>query len=81
VPTTTAALGAAFEKWTTFAPGLSPCILFGASDLTKICRVGGPVGENNFKFFIQFNGYTALYCIYLLVVMAFYVHEQKTTEV
>lgn len=43
--------------------------------------VGGPVGENNFKFFIQFNGYAALYCIHILVVMAFYIHQQMTTEV
>lgn len=43
--------------------------------------VGGPVGENNFKFFIQFNGYTALYCIHILVVMAFYIRQQMVTEV
>jgi palmitoyltransferase len=44
-------------------------------------RVGGPVGENNFKFFIQFTGYTALYCTHLLVVMAIYIHRQVATEV
>ncbi|KAG0650190.1 Palmitoyltransferase [Hyphodiscus hymeniophilus] len=42
----------------------------------KTIRVGGPVGENNFKFFIQFNAYTALYCFHLLVVMAYYIHKQ-----
>jgi len=43
--------------------------------------VGGAVGENNFKFFIQFTGYTALYCIHVLVVMALYVAKQKRTQV
>ncbi|XMA19115.1 hypothetical protein WAI453_011906 [Rhynchosporium graminicola] len=39
--------------------------------------VGGAVGENNMKFFIQFTSYTALYCLYLLVVMAIYIARQK----
>lgn len=43
--------------------------------------IGGPIGENNFKFFIQFNGYAALYCIHLLVVMAIYIRRQIVTEV
>jgi palmitoyltransferase len=43
--------------------------------------VGGPIGENNFKFFIQFNGYAALFCIHLLIVMAIYIRKQITTEV
>jgi palmitoyltransferase len=42
--------------------------------------VGGPVGENNFKYFIQFTGYTALYCTHLLVVMTIYIHRQVTTN-
>ncbi|KAH7390236.1 DHHC palmitoyltransferase-domain-containing protein [Cadophora sp. MPI-SDFR-AT-0126] len=42
--------------------------------------VGGPVGENNMKFFIQFNSYTALYCLHLLVVMAIYVAKQKSSK-
>nr|CDN30000.1 Putative palmitoyltransferase [Podospora anserina] len=29
--------------------------------------VGGVVGETSFKFFIQFTGYTALYCIVVIV--------------
>jgi hypothetical protein len=49
--------------------------------LTCFCRVGGAIGENNFKFFIQFTGYTALYCIHVLVVMAIYVAKQKQAEV
>ncbi|KAI6251254.1 Palmitoyltransferase pfa5 [Erysiphe necator] len=32
--------------------------------------VGGPVGESNFKFFIQFTTYGALYCTYVLIVVA-----------
>ena len=43
--------------------------------------IGGPIGENNFKFFLQFNGYAAFYCTHLLVVMAIYIHQQLTTEV
>ena len=43
--------------------------------------VGGPVGESNMKFFIQFNAYTALYCLHLLVVMAIYVAKQKSSKV
>lgn len=38
--------------------------------------VGGPIGENNFKFFTQFNVYAALYCIEVMVVMAIYIHKQ-----
>lgn len=51
-------------------------------DANMYCvRVGGPVGENNFKFFIQFVFYTAIYCLHLLVVMSIYVAEQKSREV
>ncbi|KAH7312009.1 DHHC palmitoyltransferase-domain-containing protein [Rhexocercosporidium sp. MPI-PUGE-AT-0058] len=42
--------------------------------------VGGPLGENNMKFFIQFNTYTALFCLHLLVVMAIYVAKQKSSK-
>ncbi|CZR62839.1 related to PFA3 Palmitoyltransferase for Vac8p, required for vacuolar integrity under stress conditions [Phialocephala subalpina] len=42
--------------------------------------VGGPVGENNFKFFIQYTFWTALYCLHLLVVMAVYIARQVKTE-
>ena len=49
--------------------------------LTCFGRVGGAVGENNFKYFIQFTGYTALYCAHILVVMAIYVAKQKRAEV
>ncbi|TAQ83197.1 hypothetical protein B7494_g8480 [Chlorociboria aeruginascens] len=42
--------------------------------------VGGVVGESSFKYFIQFTGYTVLFCAHLLVVMAIYVHEQITNK-
>ncbi|TVY46018.1 Palmitoyltransferase [Lachnellula subtilissima] len=42
--------------------------------------VGGPVGENNFKFFVQFTFWTALYCLHLIIVMAIYVHRQLTVR-
>jgi palmitoyltransferase len=43
--------------------------------------VGGPVGENNFKYFIQYTFWTALYCLNLLVVMAIYIHQQISSPV
>lgn len=33
------------------------------------------------KFFIQFTFYTAMFCLHLLVVLAFYIHQQKSSEV
>ncbi|KAG9240583.1 hypothetical protein BJ878DRAFT_483719 [Calycina marina] len=42
--------------------------------------VGGPLGENNIKYFIQFNGYTALFCAELLVIMAFYMVKQRNEK-
>jgi len=42
--------------------------------------VGGVVGENSFKFFIQFVAYTALYCTFILTVLSIYVHEARTTR-
>ncbi|KAI9743813.1 MAG: palmitoyltransferase pfa5 [Claussenomyces sp. TS43310] len=41
---------------------------------------GGIVAENSFKFFLQFVTYTWLYCFYLVVVLAIYVHEQKASS-
>lgn len=43
--------------------------------------VGGPIGENNFKFFVQFTGWTALFCLHIIVVLAFYMRRQHTLEV
>lgn len=44
-------------------------------------RVGGVIGENSFKFFIQFVTYTALYCIFILVVMAVYIAQIEAKQV
>jgi hypothetical protein len=75
-------------RWIISVPGTfcnirsySKCNILGLSDSSYLHRVGGAVGENNFKFFIQFNGYTALYCFHLVVVMAIYAAKQKRTEV
>ncbi|CAG8972723.1 hypothetical protein HYALB_00008638 [Hymenoscyphus albidus] len=42
--------------------------------------VGGPIGENNFKFFIQYTFWTALYCLHILIVMSFYVSRQRASK-
>lgn len=40
-------------------------------------RVGGVVSETSFKFFIQFVGWTAIYCIFNLIVAAYFLAEYK----
>lgn len=40
-------------------------------------RVGGVVSETSFKFFIQFVGWTAIYCIFNLVIAAYFLAEYK----
>ena len=40
-------------------------------------RVGGVVSETSFKFFTQFVGWTAIYCIFNLVVAAYFLAEYK----
>lgn len=40
-------------------------------------RVGGVVSETTFKFFIQFVGYTAIYCIFVLIVTAYFTAEVR----
>ncbi|KFY38139.1 hypothetical protein V494_04501 [Pseudogymnoascus sp. VKM F-4513 (FW-928)] len=37
--------------------------------------VGGVVGENSFKFFVQFVAYAFLYCLFVVVVTAIYLKE------
>ncbi|KAK4994129.1 Palmitoyltransferase pfa5 [Elasticomyces elasticus] len=44
---------------------------------SDVGRVGGVVGETNFKFFIQFCFYGALFAGFNLVVMAFFVAHQR----
>lgn len=38
-------------------------------------RVGGIVSETNFKFFIQFVSWTAIYCIFTLICLAVFSKE------
>ena len=40
-------------------------------------RVGGVVSETSFKFFVQFVAFTAVYCIFSLIVTAYYFAEYK----
>ncbi|KAH8594061.1 DHHC palmitoyltransferase-domain-containing protein [Bisporella sp. PMI_857] len=42
--------------------------------------VGGPLGETNYKFFLQVLGYGAIYCIQMVTVMAIYLRKQKVTQ-
>lgn len=46
------------------------------ASLTRF-RVGGVVSETSFKFFIQFVVYTAVFCIFVLVVSAYYTAELR----
>lgn len=45
--------------------------------LTCLCRVGGVVGETSFKFFLQFTGWTAIYCIFNLVLISIVISEVR----
>lgn len=38
-------------------------------------RVGGVVSETSFKFFIQFVVYTAIFCVFALIVCAYFTAE------
>lgn len=40
-------------------------------------RVGGVVSETSFKFFIQFVAWTAVYCTFNLILMAYFLAEYK----
>ena len=40
-------------------------------------RVGGVISETSFKFFIQFVGWTAIYCVFNLIVAAYFLTEYK----
>ncbi|RJE18260.1 palmitoyltransferase pfa5 [Aspergillus sclerotialis] len=72
-------------------PYCSSCCQF-KTDRTHHCRevercvrkmdhycpwVGGVVSETSFKFFIQFVFYTAVYCIFALIVTAYYTAQLK----
>ncbi|KIX95002.1 uncharacterized protein Z520_09312 [Fonsecaea multimorphosa CBS 102226] len=40
--------------------------------------VGGIVSETSFKYFIQFTGWAALFCLHTLVVMAYYFARRRS---
>ncbi|KAK3676979.1 Palmitoyltransferase pfa5 [Recurvomyces mirabilis] len=40
--------------------------------------VGGVVGERSIKFFLQFLLYAMVLCLYLTIVMAYFVHERRS---
>ncbi|KIW70639.1 hypothetical protein PV04_02886 [Phialophora macrospora] len=42
--------------------------------------VGGIVSETSFKFFIQFTGWAALFCLHALVVMSYYLARRRSEE-
>jgi hypothetical protein len=44
-------------------------------------RVGGVVGENSFKFFVQFVAYAFFYCLFVVVVTAIYLSEDLSDMV
>jgi hypothetical protein len=44
-------------------------------------RVGGVVGENSFKFFVQFVAYAFFYCLFVVVVAAIYLSEDLSNTV
>ncbi|QIW94785.1 hypothetical protein AMS68_000303 [Peltaster fructicola] len=39
--------------------------------------VGGMVGENGYKFFVQFNIYAATFSLYAMIVMAYFIAEAE----
>ncbi len=42
--------------------------------------VGGIVSETSFKFFVQFTGWAALFCLHTLVVVAYYFARRRREE-
>ena len=45
-----------------------------------ICiRVGGIVSETNFKFFVQFNTWTAIFCTFIVTVIGVCIGELRAT--
>lgn len=77
---TAARLAAAYTKWTTTAHGKLEAVYSVIVHSLTTHRVGGIVSETAFKFFIQFCFYTLLYCIFVLVVMAYF-FAQRHSEV
>lgn len=69
-----------FTRWTTTAHGKLRRLHFEAPKLTS-GRVGGVVGENSFKFFVQFVAYAFFYCLFVVIVSAIYLSEDLSTTV
>lgn len=63
-------------KWITSAHGESHLVFNDRTRLT-FSRVGGVVSETSFKFFIQFVFYTMVFCLFCLIVCAYFVAELK----
>ena len=40
--------------------------------------MAGVIGETTFKFFIQYSSWAAVYCIYVLVITAIVIAEERT---
>ena len=47
------------------------------SSILIAARVGGVVSEMSFKFFIQFVGWSAIYCVFNLTVAAYFLAEYR----
>ena len=71
---------AVLARWTIFVLGNVVLFFFFffffLVDLT-LHRVGGVVSETSLKYFIQFSFYTALFCIFVVVVMSIYTAELR----
>ena len=57
---------------TSFLPGKAYLMLFTSS------RVAGVIGETTFKFFIQYTSWAGVYCLYILIIMAIVIAEERT---
>lgn len=91
-PITAGKLGAVCVRWIISVPGKAifhtSSRLSGVSKelliivqyiehLTSFCRVGGVIGETSFKFFLQFTGWTAAYCIFTLILISIVISEVR----
>ncbi|MCJ1433558.1 palmitoyltransferase pfa5 [Xylographa pallens] len=50
----------------------------GLQDFWKKEVVGGIISEKNFKFFVQFNSWTAVYCLFILICLAIFTKEASS---
>ena len=61
-------------------PLLNPRIMtvYGVADHCGYHRVGGIISETSYKFFVQLMAYGTLFCVFTLVVMAYFVAEARS---